>query len=95
MRSTAQVLNHTITITMCVGSSCHLRGAYEMLNCLKELIKLNALEQKVTLKGSFCMERCTEAVTIKINEEVFSVAAVGEMKDIFQRKVIHPLSSEQ
>lgn len=95
MSTTAQGLNHTITITVCVGSSCHLRGAYEVLNCLKELIKLNALEQKVTLKGSFCMERCTEAVTIKINEELFSVAAVGEMKDIFQRKVIHLLRSEQ
>jgi len=80
-----------ITITVCVGSSCHLRGSYEIIQCLKEMIKLNTLERKITLKGSFCMERCTEGVNVKVNDEPFSVNSVAEMKEIFQKRVVSTL----
>lgn len=83
--------DNKITVTVCVGSSCHLRGSYEIIQLLKELIRSNALEQKVTLKGSFCMENCTEGVNVKINEELFSIGSVDEMKEIFQDKVTSTL----
>ena len=79
--------DNKITVTVCVGSSCHLRGSYEMIQLLKELIRSNAFEQKVILKGSFCMENCTEGVNVKINEELFSIGSIDEMKKIFQDKV--------
>ena len=84
-----------ITITVCVGSSCHLKGSYEILQCLKEMIKSNNLGHQVTLKGSFCMERCTEGVNVKINEEIFSVGSVARMKEIFQDKVVRTLYNQK
>ena len=84
-----------ITITVCVGSSCHLKGSYEILQLLKEVIKASNLGHKVTLKGSFCMERCTEGVNIKINEEIFSVGSVARMKEIFQDKVVSILHTQK
>lgn len=84
-----------ITITVCVGSSCHLKGSYEILQCLKEMIKSNNLGHQVTLKGCFCMERCTEGVNVKINEEIFSVSSVATMKEIFQDKVISALHNQK
>ena len=83
--------DNKVTITVCVGSSCHLRGSYEIIQLLKELIRSNAFEQKVVLKGSFCMENCTEGVNVKINEELFSIGSVDEMKEIFQNKVANTL----
>ena len=85
--------DNIITITVCVGSSCHLRGSYEIIRLLKELIRSDALEQKVILKGSFCLENCTEGVNVKIDEELFSVGSVDEMKDIFQKRVASRLSN--
>ena len=79
--------DNRITVTVCVGSSCHLRGSYEIIQLLKELIRSNDFEQKVVLKGSFCMENCTEGVNVKINEELFSIGSIDEMKKIFQDKV--------
>lgn len=84
--------DNIITITVCVGSSCHLRGSYEIIRLLKELIRSAALEQKVILKGSFCLENCTEGVSVKIDEELFSVGSVDEMKDLFQKRVASRLS---
>jgi len=81
-----------ITLTVCVGSSCHLKGSYELIQFLKEIIKSNTLEQKVILKGCFCMEKCTEGVNVEINEELFSISSVIEMKEIFQDKVVHKIS---
>ena len=79
--------DNRITVTVCVGSSCHLRGSYEIIQLLKELIRSNDFEQKVVLKGSFCMENCTEGVNVKINEELFSIGSVDEMKKTFQDKI--------
>ena len=80
--------DNKITVTVCVGSSCHLRRSYEIIQLLKELIRSNAFEQKVLLKGSFCMENCTEGVNVKINDELFSIGSVDEIKEIFQNKVV-------
>ena len=90
MKTSLSNLEHDseITITVCVGSSCHLRGSYEIIQFLKEMIKSNTLERKITLKGSFCMERCTEGVNVKINDESFSVNSVAEMKELFQDRVV-------
>ena len=79
--------DYEVIITVCVGSSCHLRGSYEIIKTLKELIKSSGFKNKVLLKGSFCMENCTEGVNVKINEELFSVGSVDEMKKIFQNRV--------
>lgn len=81
-----------VTVTVCVGSSCHLRGSHEIIQLLKGLIRSNALERKVILKGSFCMDNCTEGVNVKINEELFSIGSVAEMKKIFQDKVASTIS---
>ena len=83
--------DYEVTITVCVGSSCHLRGSYEIIKTLKELIKSNDFKNKVLLKGSFCMENCTEGVSVKINEELLSIGSVDEMKEIFQDKVASTL----
>ena len=82
-----------ITITVCVGSSCHLKGSYNIIQFLKEVINSNNLGQKVTLKGIFCMEKCTEGVNVKINEELFSVSSVTEMREVFRERVLSKLKN--
>lgn len=55
-------------ITVCVGSSCHLKGSYDVINKLKKCIKDYNLEDKVDLKADFCMGNCMRAVSIKIDD---------------------------
>ena len=48
-----------MNISVCIGSSCHLRGSYDIIQKLKELIAGEKLEDKVNLNASFCLGQCT------------------------------------
>ena len=56
------------TVTVCVGSSCHIKGARRLIAELDELVKANRLEGSIELKGSFCMERCGEGLNWQIDD---------------------------
>lgn len=43
-------------IYVCVGSSCHLKGSYSIVNLMREALKENFLEDRVNLLASFCLE---------------------------------------
>ena len=61
-----------ITVTVCVGSSCHIKGARDMIGRFNDFLNKEDLEDKVELKGSFCMERCGEGINWTINDELIS-----------------------
>lgn len=76
-----------ITVTVCVGSSCHIKGARELLTRFNNFLSKKRLENKVELKGSFCMERCGEGINWKIDDEIVSSPSVKEGLKLFQRKL--------
>lgn len=75
-------------IFVCVGSSCHLKGSKSVIDKLTDLIKKNGIDGKVVLKGSFCMGQCShEGVSVKINNEVYSVTD-EDVEMFFNKKVL-------
>jgi len=76
-----------ITVTVCVGSSCHIKGARELLTRFNDFISKERIENKVELKGSFCMERCGEGINWKIDDEIVSSPSVQEGLKLFQKKL--------
>jgi len=77
-----------VTITVCVGSSCHVRGARGIIQRYEELIAERDLGDTVVLKGSFCMDRCTEGVNMEINGEPLNAQTLDEAERIFEEKVM-------
>ena len=51
-----------MTITICIGSSCHLKGSRTIIQKLEELITERQLNDKIELNGSFCMGECSSEV---------------------------------
>ena len=84
-----------ITVTVCVGSSCHIKGARELIACFNDFLTKESLVDKVELKGSFCMERCGEGINWKIGEEIVSSPSVEEGLKTFQRKVRQALKNQK
>lgn len=60
-------------ITVCIGSSCHIKGSRQVVSALKSLIAEHGLEDKVQLSGTFCMGMCQKGVCVSVDDEVFSV----------------------
>ena len=60
-------------VTVCIGSSCHIKGSRQVVEQLQYLISKYNLTDKVELAGTFCMGKCQQGVCVTINEEFFSV----------------------
>ncbi len=73
-------------ITVCIGSSCHIKGSREVVEKLEALISENGLEDRVDLAGSFCMGRCREGVCVEADGELFSVSP-GSVSDFFEKEI--------
>jgi len=81
-----------ITVMVCVGSSCHLKGARRIIERFDDLVKQYDLKDKVTLKGLFCVERCAqEGVNWQIDDEQFTSPTCEHAVEIFRKKVLEPM----
>ena len=56
-------------ITVCIGSSCHIKGSRQVVEQLQYLIR-----DKVELAGTFCMGKCQQGVCVTIGDKFFSVS---------------------
>ena len=80
-----------VTVTVCVGSSCHLKGARVVIERFNELLAQHRLGDEVALKGCFCMERCGEGVNWQIDDELLTSASEAEAVEVFWKRVLKPL----
>lgn len=60
-------------ITVCVGSSCHIKGSRDVVATFKRLIEENSLQGKIELNGTFCLGKCRDGVCLEIDGQVYSV----------------------
>lgn len=73
-------------ITVCIGSSCHIKGSRQVVSSLQQLIAQNHLDEKVELGGTFCMGNCQKGVCVTVDGEFFSVSP-DTVEDFFQKNV--------
>ncbi|HIT07549.1 MAG TPA: (2Fe-2S) ferredoxin domain-containing protein [Candidatus Merdivicinus faecavium] len=81
-------------IYVCVGSSCHLKGSYNIIHVFQELIDQYNLKDQVELKASFCLGRCTDGVATKINGEFVDHVSPENAVEVFHEHVLKPLGVE-
>ena len=60
-------------ITVCIGSSCHLKGSRQVVEQLQNMIAKENLGDRVELAGTFCMEKCQQGVCVSVDGEFHSV----------------------
>lgn len=61
-------------VTVCIGSSCHIKGSRQVVERLQELIAKNNIGNKVELGGTFCLGNCQNGVCVMADEVVHSVS---------------------
>jgi len=77
-----------IKVKVCIGSACHLKGSYNVINNLQELIEQHKVTDKVDLSAAFCLGKCTKAVSVQIDDaEIFSVG-IQNTKEFFVENVL-------
>ena len=79
-----------MTITVCLGSACHVKGSHFVLEGLKSLIKQHHVEDKVTLAGTFCTGNCQKGVCVTIGDTHYSLSP-ETTADFFEKEVLAKL----
>lgn len=74
-------------ITVCIGSSCHLKGSRQVVEKLQSLISKNNLKEEIELGGTFCMNNCQKGVCVNLDEDFFSVSP-DTVEEFFEKEVL-------
>ena len=80
-----------ITITVCIGSSCHIKGSYDVVSELQNLINTKNLTDKITIKASFCLGNCTKPVSVKVDEGSVLSVDKNKVEEFFNENVLSKL----
>ncbi len=80
-----------LVIQVCVGSSCFLRGSKKVIAEIENLIDHYRLDDVVTLKGIFCLECCSDGVTVMIGKKVFTKVTKENVVGLFENEVFTAL----
>lgn len=74
-------------ITVCIGSSCHIKGSHKVVEQLQYLIAQNKLGDKIDLGGTFCMGKCQQGVCVTVDDNFYSVTP-DDVNEFFEKEVM-------
>lgn len=77
-----------MTICVCVGSSCHLKGSYNIIQLMKQHLDQYGLNDQVTLSAAFCLGKCEHGVSIKVDDEIVTGLTPENFEQIFNEKIL-------
>lgn len=81
-----------MVVQICIGSSCHLKGSYEIVEQFQVALKEHGLEEQVTLSGSFCTGKCNrEGVTVLVDDAVHTGLTPDGFPAFFEAYILNKL----
>jgi len=84
-----------ITITICVGSSCCVRGSDDFADALERIIDREGLGDKVQLVGAFCMEQCSKGISIRVGDKQYREVHFLDAEPFFRNEILPCLECEE
>ena len=65
-----------VTVEVCIGSACYVKGSYNIISDLQDMVGEAGLQDEVTVKAAFCHGECARAVAVKFTgeDEIYSVS---------------------
>ena len=78
-------------VQVCLGTSCHLRGAQAILTGLLGHIMEQGLENVVDVRASFCHEQCANGPTVQINGTTYTKCTLDSVLTALDAHLRDPL----
>ena len=77
-----------MTVSVCVGSNCHLKGSSKVKSIFQKLIDRYKLHDKVNLEVAFCLGYCKDGVSIKIDNELITGVTPENAENILCNNIL-------
>lgn len=75
------------TIEICVGSSCFVKGSNELVELLKKYLEEHHLEDKVQMKGAFCMGQCSKGLGVKVDGKLLEGVTLANAIELIENEL--------
>lgn len=77
-----------VTIVVCVGSSCYVRGSEGLAETFDALIKQRGVAARVEVTGAFCMDQCSMGVSVRVGDKVYRCVDPDNALSFFEHEVM-------
>jgi NADH:ubiquinone oxidoreductase subunit E len=77
---------HKIEMQICLGSSCFSRGNRDVVMYIKDYLKKNHLDDRITFKGARCMSLCSNGPNLRINEKIIEGVTLTAIEGILDKE---------
>lgn len=78
-----------VEVKVCIGSSCFLKHAPDIVEYINKKIETEDLWDKIILSGSFCAGKCNRiGVTIFVNNQVYTGVTVDGIEKFWNEKIV-------
>ena len=76
-----------VPVSVCVGTSCFLRGSQSLLKRLADFIESRDLDNMVDIQATFCFEHCDRGPTVRVGEEVMEHCSFEMAKEAIEKSL--------
>ena len=77
-----------IKLRVCIGTSCHINGANNIVMTFQHLMEEYRLYDKIDFSASFCTNKCSNRdVSVRLNDEEYRVSAENA-REFFREKIL-------
>lgn len=81
-----------MTVKICVGSSCHLKGSAAIIELMQSAVEEHGIADEVDLAGSFCMGVCNRVgVTVAVDDDVHTGITRENFREFFKENILKKL----
>ena len=72
-----------VEVVICVGSSCHMKGSYRVVQTFKEMAQEHGVSDKINIKASFCRKYCVKGISTSVDGQLISGVNISNAPDRF------------
>ena len=76
-----------VTVEVCIGSACYVKGSNQVVSILQDLIREKGWETQVEVKGAFCMQVCTQGLGLRVNGKQLLGVGLHNVKETLEREI--------
>ncbi len=69
-----------LTVSVCVGTSCYIRGAQDLLHALIRYVEDRGLLHAVDIKATFCYEQCDRGPSVMVGDTLLEKCTFEKAK---------------
>lgn len=77
-----------VKVSVCVGSACHMKGAYAATQMFLDALKEAGVQDRVELKASFCMGECVNGPCVRVDGQKFYHVDEARVRSLVDEEIV-------